>query len=234
MKDIEMLQATIAQLPGFLAVVNLDCKCIAINQSAAHAFGYSSILGTLGITPKEMRCKAVESADAFIEQNEQILQHENALTLIDIHTYAKDEKKFLLTNKKPFYLQEKLAGVIGHATELTSAKLQQICERLIETDKYFYPTSSKNRSYQINNYSHTSLTSREQDCMSYLVRGKTMKQIAQLMHISPRTVESHLTHIKEKLNCKTKSDLIEVGILQGYLNLIPRSLFNNNMTEIIS
>jgi len=234
MTDIEMLQTTIAQLPGFLAVVNLDSRCIAINQSAAQAFGYSSIEGALGITPKEMRCKAVESADAFIEQNEQILQYETPLTLIDIHTYAKDEKKFLLSNKKPFYLQEKLAGVIGHAAELTSAKLQQICERLIETDKYFYPTSCKNRSYQINHYSHTSLTSREQDCLSYLVRGKTMKQMAHLMRISPRTVESHLINIKEKLHCKTKSDLIEVGILQGYLNLIPESLLKNNMSETIN
>lgn len=52
------------------------------------------------------------------------------------------------------------------------------------------------------------LTRREYQCLSYLVRGSTAKEIAEKLHVSKRTIESYIVSIKSKLNCYSKSALI--------------------------
>src|SRR5205814_689580 len=62
------------------------------------------------------------------------------------------------------------------------------------------------------------LTSRQSECLFFIIRGKTSKEISQLLNISMRTVEDHTDHLKNKFNCKTKSVLIDKAIFNGYLN----------------
>lgn len=52
------------------------------------------------------------------------------------------------------------------------------------------------------------LTEREAFCMARLLRNKTYAEIAQELHISPRTVEFYTNNMKAKLSCFSKSDLI--------------------------
>ncbi len=46
------------------------------------------------------------------------------------------------------------------------------------------------------------ITPREFECLYQLSKGLTVKQIARTLNLSPRTVEVHLNHLKEKLECK--------------------------------
>lgn len=56
-------------------------------------------------------------------------------------------------------------------------------------------------------YSHL-LTTRESDCVKLLLKGYKFKEIADVMCVSPRTIETHINHIKTKLNCRDKAELI--------------------------
>lgn len=51
-------------------------------------------------------------------------------------------------------------------------------------------------------------TSRELDCIPLLLSGKTAFEISQCLQLSRRTVEHHLANLKDKLQCRTKSELI--------------------------
>ena len=51
-------------------------------------------------------------------------------------------------------------------------------------------------------------TARERNCAACLLKGMTAKEIGKFLKISYRTVESHLEHMKSKLSCSTKSQLI--------------------------
>ena len=53
------------------------------------------------------------------------------------------------------------------------------------------------------------LTYREAQCMLLFIRGKTVAKVAEQLALSPRTVEYYLNNIKDKVNCRTKSELIE-------------------------
>lgn len=57
------------------------------------------------------------------------------------------------------------------------------------------------------------LSKRETDIAKLLLTGITMKQIAERCFISPRTVETHVDHLKQKLNTSKKAELI--GVLKA-------------------
>jgi DNA-binding CsgD family transcriptional regulator len=52
------------------------------------------------------------------------------------------------------------------------------------------------------------LTKREAECINYLGQGKTAKEVANLLKISPRTVEYYLQNARLRLKCSDRSHLI--------------------------
>ena len=59
-----------------------------------------------------------------------------------------------------------------------------------------------------------------------MLRGATVKEVANYLHISYKTANTHIDHIKQKLGCKKKSDLIEKSLTLGLLNVIPKKIFD--------
>ncbi len=57
--------------------------------------------------------------------------------------------------------------------------------------------------------SELSLSNKEIECCYYLSKGLSIKGIANKMCLSPRTIETHVNHIKLKSNCYTTDLLIE-------------------------
>jgi DNA-binding CsgD family transcriptional regulator len=49
------------------------------------------------------------------------------------------------------------------------------------------------------------LTPRETEVLSWLAKGKTNRDIADILGMSPRTVNKHLEHVFEKLGVETRS-----------------------------
>ena len=61
------------------------------------------------------------------------------------------------------------------------------------------------------------LTPREEEILFYLIRGKTARGIAAILGLSMRTIETYLQHIKNKLGCQNKSELIELLLSKGFM-----------------
>jgi DNA-binding NarL/FixJ family response regulator len=55
--------------------------------------------------------------------------------------------------------------------------------------------------------SEENLTAREEEILRLLAHGLRLAEIAEKLGISPKTVESHLEHLKEKLCCKSVPEL---------------------------
>lgn len=49
---------------------------------------------------------------------------------------------------------------------------------------------------------------REAECLKHISQGKTAKQIARILKLSPRTVETHINNIKLKANCLSLHELL--------------------------
>ena len=62
------------------------------------------------------------------------------------------------------------------------------------------------------------LSEREFDVFMALAGGKTVNQIAETLHLSPRTVGTHLYNIKQKLNASNQTELALIAIKSGLIN----------------
>lgn len=66
----------------------------------------------------------------------------------------------------------------------------------------------------------SSLSPRERDCLKHLIHGKSAKDSAMELQLSPRTVESYLENIKNKLGCNSKRELLFIAVDFADLGLL--------------
>ena len=63
------------------------------------------------------------------------------------------------------------------------------------------------------------LTTREREILQLIAEGHSSKKIAELLFISPKTVETHRTHIMDKLNIHNRTGLIKYAIRKGMVDV---------------
>lgn len=63
-----------------------------------------------------------------------------------------------------------------------------------------------------------SLTPRESEIVKLIAQGKTSKEIASMLFISVRTVESHRLNIMRKLNVKNTPELVRYAMLKEFVS----------------
>ena len=63
------------------------------------------------------------------------------------------------------------------------------------------------------------LTHRQDEILQFLAEGHSTKEIANILHISPRTVETHKYNMMQELKLKTTADLVKYAIKQGIISI---------------
>jgi DNA-binding NarL/FixJ family response regulator len=61
------------------------------------------------------------------------------------------------------------------------------------------------------------LSSREREVLQLLAEGKSMKEVAAVLDISPRTVEFHKYRVMELLGVKTNAELVQYAVKHGLI-----------------
>jgi DNA-binding CsgD family transcriptional regulator len=61
------------------------------------------------------------------------------------------------------------------------------------------------------------LSDREREVLELVVLGHTQKEIAERLFVSVKTIETHRSRVAEKLNCKTRAELVSYAITAGLL-----------------
>ena len=59
-------------------------------------------------------------------------------------------------------------------------------------------------------YGDAYFTRREAECMVLLLKGKTINSVADILELSPRTVEYYIKNMKFKIGCRTKFELVDL------------------------
>ncbi|HEU4458340.1 MAG TPA: DNA-binding response regulator [Methylibium sp.] len=59
------------------------------------------------------------------------------------------------------------------------------------------------------------LTPREAEVLSWIAKGKTNRDVAEILGMSPRTVNKHLEHVFEKLGVETRTAAVALATRQG-------------------
>jgi two-component system response regulator NreC len=67
--------------------------------------------------------------------------------------------------------------------------------------------------------SYQQLTDREREVLKLVAEGYTVKEIARMLVISPRTAEAYKTSLLRKLDIHNRADLIRFAIRKGIITL---------------
>ena len=154
---------------------------------------------------------------------------------LDIQNYSSGWKSVLVERNPVALGNEKGTGLFNQCIDVSTATVFRPYYMLHQLDNQFFGKSYKPVSYILdNNHSPLTLTEKQENCLFLLIRGKSIKEIAKILRVSPRTIECHMDALKRKLNCQNKSDLIEQAIDSGFLYYIPKELQKNKLEEIVT
>jgi len=74
---------------------------------------------------------------------------------------------------------------------------------------------------------YDSLTDREREILQLVAEGNTGRQIADILHISEKTVIGHRARLMDKLNIHNRADLVKYAISKGLISLdIPDAILD--------
>jgi two-component system, NarL family, response regulator NreC len=118
------------------------------------------------------------------------------------------------------------AGASGYMLK-EAADTELISAIRIITNGSFYLSSSA-QSMMVGDYlqrvrsgeerdSYSELTEREREILKHVAEGYTNNQIAERLFISPKTVDTHRTHIMDKLNLHSRAELVKYAMRRGLL-----------------
>ncbi|MCK4869508.1 MAG: helix-turn-helix transcriptional regulator [Gammaproteobacteria bacterium] len=69
-------------------------------------------------------------------------------------------------------------------------------------------------------YPDVKFSRREAECMVMFLQGMTMRDTAQALDLSPRTVEFYVKNMRQKVGCRTKSELINIVANSDFVLLL--------------
>jgi len=108
------------------------------------------------------------------------------------------------------------AGATGYLTKESSPDTLQAAVRQVAAGERFIPPGLAEtmvfESVRPSSLAHETLSQRERQIFRLIAQGVALSQIAEQLHLSPKTVTTHKTHLMEKLGTGNNADLIRYAI----------------------
>ncbi len=215
------------QVPNMtFALKDMEGRYLFANKRMLASNKLLSLEDALGRSNRDIFPKECYEVTGIVcdEQDREVLTEQKEKKNFYVKLYPDGDLEVELGAKSPYFNEEnQCVGLIGHATTLTQGMLFELGKNLFSSVKKFTTESlfSFNIDETPNKYD---LSPRESECLFYLLRGKSAKEIGFHLNISPKTVEAHIQQLKYKLNCCNRSQLIEKSLLAGLLFFVPKSL----------
>jgi two-component system response regulator NreC len=110
------------------------------------------------------------------------------------------------------------AGAGGYVLkESADAELVKAVRLVSGGETYLTPELGARMAAQPDQSAREELSARETEVLRLIALGHTNAEIAQMLHLSVRTVESHRAHIQQKLRMTARSELVRYALDSGLL-----------------
>ena len=133
---------------------------------------------------------------------------------------------FLTVNEDPGFASEAMRiGASGYLLKSSAAsELFHAIDAALEGRTYVTPLIMQDMVTSLANgrqpnEASAKLTTRQREVLQLLAEGHTMKEVGNILGLSPRTIAFHKYRIMEKLNLKTNADLFQFAIKHGIIPL---------------
>ena len=119
------------------------------------------------------------------------------------------------------------AGASGFISKVAaSSELAAGIRSVYQGDSYLSPSIAKllvedyrKGEKYVNNDPYEQLTARERDVLKLVAEGYTTRQIADMLVVSPKTVEGHRTNLMAKLGIRNRIELVKYAVRKGIISI---------------
>lgn len=206
-----------------------------MNSAAIYDPQLLSCQGIRTVLDDNPKVKAVEILDASQPLGQQLAKQSHDLVVFDyslfsaalaqeLHQVVVDfpHVHFLVIsdNDDPMRVRQFIsAGIKGFLTKRCSEEEIQTALKLIQDGGKFYCQSVIELIADQEQNPELELSEREMEIIHLVTQGNSSAQIADQLHVSIHTVNSHRKNILKKLGLKSPTELIIYAVKQGWVNL---------------
>jgi DNA-binding CsgD family transcriptional regulator len=198
-------------LPDLLASIPASVYCkgrkgeyLEVNKLFLYCTEATRESEALGKTDRDLLWG--EQADFLMRNDQEVMVTGKAKIAVEsCHSFGKVMRVYL-SHKMPLLDREgKITGVVGLSFLLANAKTVY---RWLRNAGMI--VSSEQIEQLITVSEKAVLTRKESDILRLVLRGRSAREIGDIIHRSPRTVEHHIENIKNKSGISSKADLIDM------------------------
>jgi two-component system response regulator NreC len=126
----------------------------------------------------------------------------------------------LTMQSEPAYSRRALsAGVVGYVLkDAADEEVVDAIRRAAAGERYVHPRLGARVAAEPHPAPPETLSERELQILRMVALGHTNSEIAERLFLSVRTVESHRSHIQQKLRLRSRSDLVRYALVHGLLD----------------
>jgi len=211
-----MIKYLVRHTPGYVFVKDKSSRYLYANKPYMTLNGINSLDEIIGELDESRPGLEPEICEVLREQDQKVMNTEKELLILDIYPYNTNEWRIFLTTKTPLYSPDsnEVIGTIGSLTDLSKFRL---VPTLLNKMLSITPSTDNN---------HSKLSKRQKEILVHMMGGRTAKEIAKDLDLSPRTVDVHINNLKLMFNCERKSEIIYRAIASGFLHdlteVVPR------------
>ena len=211
----------------YVSVLDSECNFIQVNYKQMNIMGYQSNIDILGRSYHQFKGISTNVAETFLEEDKLLLKKNKPLRYLSYREYS-DGKWHLLLGDKSCILNDEnqVVGIFSQAKDITNDNLIDFSRFMFdENEKYEKKPKNSGFDYIISQENKIGdLSKKEMVVLFYFLRGKSAREIANIICRSEKTINFHLETIKSKFNVNSKSSLIEKAIYNGFMNIIPNEI----------
>ena len=186
------------------------------------------IAGEAGSGPEALALLKTKQADVMIVDVSMPGMTGIELTKIITKDYPGTRVLILSANDDRFTLTSALkAGALAYLSKDASRDELISAIRMVAEGKHYLGSQMHRAVFESlasnkeipDNDSGQALSDREKEIVKLFAEGNSYKEIAEKLHISARTVESHKKNILEKLHLENTIDLVKYAIQEGLIRI---------------
>ena len=137
----------------------------------------------------------------------QILRHNPEIKIIVLSMYADEEflVRALTAGVKGYLLKDAVQADLLRAVRAVATGRSFFSPAIAQTLAEDYVRQLQHKGLED---SYELLTEREREILQLLAEGKSNKEVASVLNVSPYTVETHRTHLMQKLNLHNTAEIV--------------------------
>jgi DNA-binding CsgD family transcriptional regulator len=224
-------------LPGMWCVVDTSSRYTYYNQAYAGLVGVADkpMDYLIGKTVANMICKAADCAPIFWQADALVRDSKKMVRVLNVIQMANGLWTILQIDKQPVLnANGEVEAIIFHLIDQSSNHMMDLALSIAKETK---PTETVPNGILINISKiseKVELKPKESECLFYLSRGFSYKEIAKIQDVSYSTIVDHIERLKVKFKAPTTGELINRALAAGYPGSVPQRYFEQQISIILS